>query len=259
MLIKIFYIIVLLLAGWLSYKKELLTLDGALGMAVIGIVILQAFGLPGLMIIFVFFISSSLIGHFLKNNKKVEKPKRTIWQVTANGGIPFLAAFIYIIFPSPIWYGVFVGAIAEAASDTWASEIGKTSREIPYHFRLRKRVNKGLSGAITKKGTLAAVFGAFLIAILSAVWLSYEGMSGFLLITILITAAGYLGNLLDTCLGAWLQAQYVCHECGKYTDNQFHCGKNTERQHGYGWMTNGAVNFISVLFGGLLGGLVMFL
>ncbi|MBM7646366.1 uncharacterized protein (TIGR00297 family) [Scopulibacillus daqui] len=253
------YFIVLAAAGWMSYKKDLLTLAGAAGMTVIGITIILAFGLPGLAIIFVFFISSSLIGSALKTSHKFEKPKRTIWQVAANGGIPFIAAVLFLLHPSQVWYGVFIGGIVEAASDTWASEIGKTSRERPFHFRLKRRVTGGLSGAVTIRGTTASVIGSFAIALISAVWLSSIGMNHFLFYIILFTAAGYLGNLLDTFLGAWLQAQYYCRKCSSYTDQPVHCNMKTEWQHGYYWMTNGFVNFLSSLFGGLLGALVMLL
>ena len=73
----------LLIGGaWVSYQKRWLTAGGAAGMAVLGAAIDWAFGLSGLLIIFLFFVAANLIS--AGGGRPAET--RTVVQVFANGG-----------------------------------------------------------------------------------------------------------------------------------------------------------------------------
>src|SRR5206468_12197817 len=111
-------------------------------------------------------------------------PRRTARQVVANGGVAAVAAVL------GSWPAA-AAAIAAAAADTWATEIGAFSPLPPRLITSGRRVTRGTSGGITVLGTLGRVAGAALIAGLTTA-LSPRGMTpGFAI----LAAAGVAGML----------------------------------------------------------------
>src|SRR5258705_5645214 len=96
-----------------------------------------------------FFISSSLL-----STKQTSRNHR---QVLANGGVAALAAL------AGSWIG-FAGALAAAAADTWASEIGRHSRTLPRLITNGRPVPAGTDGGMTLLGTAGGIAGAVFIA-----------------------------------------------------------------------------------------------
>jgi uncharacterized membrane protein len=74
-------------------------------------------------------------------------------------------------------------------------------------------------------------------------------------VVIVITAGGLLGSLVDSLLGATLQAIYFCPACSKQTEKHpLHtCGAQTAHYRGLQWLNNDWVNFMCTLSGGLVG------
>ena len=242
----------------LSILKHWLTVVGALAMVIMGMAIDYAFGIAGLLAIFIFFISSELIG-LIKNEKKAVHETRTVFQVMANGGVPLITALGAIIFPHPLWCMAYLVSVAEASADTWASELGKLKAGSPFHLKFRKRVPTGVSGAISWPGSLAALIGSMLIALYGSLTYYSDHFSIGCLMFIFISVCGWLGQFIDTLLGAYGQACYHCQRCETYTDSPIHCDIKTRLISGYPWMTNNLVNGYSSLFAGLLGSFVYIL
>jgi uncharacterized membrane protein len=65
---------------------------------------------------------------------------------------------------------------------------------------------------------------------------------------LLIALWGFLASILDSLLGATLQAQYLCPVCKKITERKNHCGDNqTTFYSGISWINNDLVNFFCSL------------
>ena len=66
-----------------------------------------------------------------------------------------------------------------------------------------------------------------------------------------VTAAGVLGSLVDSFLGATVQAMFYCGYCDKETEKHpVHiCGNSTTFLRGWKWMNNDWVNGICSLAG----------
>ncbi len=243
---RLFICIFLLISVIMAYRSRLLTISGAIAAFFTGFFVYFGFGLKGLLLLVLFFISSSLWSR-VKNPKKQQAEEMLVkgstrdWQqVLANGGVAAFTGILYDLTADPIWIIGFCILIACSNSDTWASEIGSMSKQRPYYIRTFKKAERGTSGAVSLLGTFASIVGSFVIALTGFILF---GLTFYQLL--FITLIGFLGNVIDTLLGAYLQAGYQCTHCGLKTEKPFHCGQHTNLIKGFSFFNNDIVNFLS--------------
>ncbi|WP_231893383.1 DUF92 domain-containing protein [Rossellomorea aquimaris] len=245
------FIIFISIGGW---RTKNLSLSGSLMALLVGCMIGYSYGMEGLLILGVFFLSSSIWSHLFKQGKigmeeRLAKSSVRDWQqVLANGGPAALFAFLYSVTGNDIWTFSFVTSIAAANSDTWASEIGPLSKGDPLSIRTFKRVPKGTSGAISFIGTVGALLGSAIISFVFFFILYPFDSKLFLL----ISCVGFLGNVIDTLLGAYWQLENQCCVCHQRTERKEHCHQQTARIKGYSWLNNEWVNASSCLVAGVI-------
>jgi uncharacterized protein (TIGR00297 family) len=191
--------------------------------------------------------------------------KRDAAQVLANGGVAAIAAMLYGVLGAPaasLMFGAFVGALAEATADTWATEIGVLSSAPPRLVTTGKQVEAGTSGGLTALGSASGVLGAtimgtvaaFLVVIPQLHLSTGDSVPAAWAIFLAALAGGTAGMLADSLLGATLQASYFCPQCNKPTESRVHrCGTPTTPVRGLRWITNDAVNLAGTLVGALVG------
>jgi uncharacterized protein (TIGR00297 family) len=248
---EIFFLIIIL-GAWAGWKKKLLSLSGAIAAVMTGLIISYSFGWKGLFILVLFFGSSSGWSTFKKREKqsieeKLAKSSVRDWQqVLANGGAGILFSFFYILTNDSVWFLAYGASIAAANSDTWASEIGPLSRTMPVSIKTFRSVPRGTSGAISLLGTLSAILGALFISVFLPLVLG----SINIYIVLLIAFSGFLGNVIDTLIGAFFQLEYKCRRCHLITEASTHCGKPAKKAKGYTIVNNEFVNFCASLFAG---------
>lgn len=205
-----------------------------------------------------FFTSTGLakVGRARKEAVKLEFSKgdtRDVLQVLANGGVAAAAAVGMVASPSPAWAGAFVGALATANGDTWATELGILSSGDPFSLVGLRRVPRGTSGAVSPLGTAATVAGALTIGACAALWSPAYGMRPVHLAALGLIA-GTAGSLADSLLGATLQAGYHCPACQRASESErHHCGASAPLTRGFAWLDNDVVNAAATLFGALVG------
>ncbi|MEW5923559.1 MAG: DUF92 domain-containing protein [Candidatus Zixiibacteriota bacterium] len=244
-----------------SFKFRALTISGAVGMTLIGAIVFGIGGVVFAIPLILFFITSSLLSTLKSNHKEnalreADKTSpRDIYQVLANGGIASIIVIIYFITDNSLWYLVYLAAVVEATADTWATEIGMLSRHKPVSITTFKETTPGRSGGITLLGTASSLFGPILIAGSGLICVQFSKSTPFLFDWPLwgwTALAGWIGALIDSVLGATIQAQYQCPACGKITEKKFHCGKEATLQKGLSYINNDIVNFISTVMASLL-------
>ena len=218
-----------------------------------------------------FFISSSLLSHYKENSKltvqaQFEKGStRDASQVVANslGAIVFGLGDLFTnkgggptLLLNPWSIAVFT-YLAAMTADTWATEIGITSNnKVRSIINIKKELPAGTSGGISLFGTLAAGIGAIFIALCSSIGILISftltalplNIGLLMLAGILIAVGGFFGMLIDSLLGATVQAIYYCPTCNKETESAIHTTCNntkTKYIRGISWLHNDAVNLIA--------------
>ena len=157
-----------------------------------------------------------------------------------------VSLIIGAITSNPIFNVVYASLMAEAIADSMASDIGILSSKEPINILTLKKGTPGLSGNISILGISAAGLGSLIIALIHFIF--NHSLPAFLIITI----SGFVGNLLDSFLGALLQAKYECPKCHIITEKEEHCSKKTKLIRGCKWLNNEIINLISNIIAGLL-------
>ncbi|HYM26649.1 MAG TPA: DUF92 domain-containing protein, partial [Steroidobacteraceae bacterium] len=222
-------------------------------------------------LLYFFGSSSGLSRAFARRKRAIERDKfakgsqRDLAQVAANGGVAAALALASATASGRQRRGLlmagFVGALATANADTWATEIGTLSRRPPRLITTGRVVEAGTSGGVTALGLAATTAGALS---LSAVHLAARRLvrgrdpaSEPWRTCAAATVGGVAGSLVDSVLGAVWQAMYRCPRCAVETERRVHsCGTRTEYVRGVPWMDNDVVNALSTASGALVGGAV---
>ncbi|HZO87147.1 MAG TPA: DUF92 domain-containing protein [Chthonomonadaceae bacterium] len=243
----------------LSWQARWLTRSGALSTFVVGFIV---FGLGGgkfTVPLLTFFLSSSLLSRVGRAHKAAAHARadkgaiRDAGQVWANGGVAVAVVLLYTYavrhwpaYQTRALLILYLAALATVNADTWATEIGALSRRAPRLLTNWRPVAPGTSGAITGLGVLAALCAAVVIP-LSALGLWRLDAAEF----IAVAWAGFLGSLMDSVLGASVQAQYRDPATGEFTERRETVGRQTVRVRGVPWINNDVVNFLASI-GGVL-------
>lgn len=260
-LVTAFFIsaIIVALAVW----RGSLSNSGATGALIVGTI---TFGLGGWVwgvLLGIFFVSSSLLSHFKEEEKRTAAEKfekghrRDVGQVIANGGLGALLALLSALFPSPLWFFLFVGVMATVTADTWATELGTLSKKPPRLITTREVVDVGTSGGVSLLGTAVSLIGGLIIGLTAGLLQQVRGEKMLGRAAVAGALGGLAGSLVDSLLGATVQQIYYCDTCQKDTERKIHkCGTQTRPLRGWSWLNNDLVNLISSVFGGLVAVLV---
>lgn len=238
-----------LLVALISYFARFLTRSGALATFALAVVVFGFGAWVWAVPIVTFFVTSSLLSRAgrtkkLRFREMFEKSGARDWaQVLANGGLAGALALLSVFFPLHELYPLYLAAVAAAAADTWSTEIGVLAKGRVISIVSLKPVPAGTSGGISIIGTIGGVLGAMTVAVSGFAWY------GEIWMALVIGAAGIAGSLVDSLLGATLQARFRCPVCGTETERTEHCGRTIELSGGVRWMRNDMVNAICTIVG----------
>lgn len=198
------------IVGFAAYKKHSLNQSGLIAATLSGTLI-YGFGtyiVWGSLILF--FISSSLITKFGEKKIKHHSEGRNYIQVLSNSFIATLFSIFYYFTKNELFMVAAVISIASCNSDTWASELGVLSKGKTYSILTFKEVTRGVSGGVSRLGTLASVGGALFIGFsfmgLYAFSPIYNPNKLFLYFSV-VSFGGFVGCLVDSYMGILLQAK----------------------------------------------------
>lgn len=242
-----------------AYKKKALSTGGIIAAIIVDILISLAFGNFGFVMLLAFFLGGIITDKFknkYKNKGRKEKRAtecRSYIQVLANSLTASICALCYLFTKQNLFVIAFVASLAEALADTAASGIGVLSGRAYDPFRHRP-CTPGLSGGMSKLGTVASVFAALLMSLIALCFGSID-----LIDVAVITLASILGAIFDSLLGSLLQVKFKCPKCGKITESKEHCSTPTTHHSGITCVTNNTVNLLSTIFSAILAGLLYYI
>ncbi|XP_010560087.1 PREDICTED: transmembrane protein 19 isoform X3 [Haliaeetus leucocephalus] len=191
-----------------------------------------------------------------------EGGQRNWVQVFCNGGVPTELAVLYMIENGPgeipidfskqytaSWMCLsLLGALACSAGDTWASEIGSVmSKSKPRLITTWEKVPVGTNGAITLVGLLSSLLGGMAVGIAYFITqlifvTDLEISAPQWPIIVFGAAAGLLGSIVDSYLGATMQYSGFDQNIGMVVNHQT---KDSKHISGKPILDNNTVNLFS--------------
>lgn len=245
-----------MLMGYGAFKLKALSISGGFGAFLLGVFMFGMGSWHTMLPLIAFFVLSSILSKIADRQSKKDiisskGSQRDIVQVYANGGIPLIFTISwYLTNYSLDWlYWAFLASLASATADTWETEIGSFSKSLPRNILNWEQVPKGFSGGVSLLGTTGGLLGSALIIFIAAS-MNFIGWDPILIF--LIVFAGFMGSIVDSVLGASIQAKFKCAVCGKGTERTSHCHEETEHISGILWLDNDWVNIAGSLSGGLI-------
>ncbi len=186
-----------------AYLIGVLDRSGSLLAGAMATVILLGVG-PGWLFVLVLFVAVSYaatrLGYEVKRRRRVHEPRkgrRGIRNVLANGATPTLIAAGGLFVDDAILAFPFATAIAVAAADTLASELGVFADDARLITDPSKSVPPGTNGGVSIAGTVASVTGALMVAVVAHLLIPLAWH-----LVGLVVVLGLVGSLLDSVLGA---------------------------------------------------------
>lgn len=246
-------IILNVLLGLAAWKKGTVSNGGCITGIITGTAIYFFGGLLSWALLVTFFISSSLLSLYKKSQKTSlevlhqKNEKRDSIQVAANSFLSCIFSVFYYFTADPVFLVIVAVTLAASNADTWASELGVLSRKEPVSIITLKKVPPGTSGGVSLTGFIASLAGAAVIAgVFSLLATHLELMMKIDISAIIfIISGGFLGSIIDSILGATLQAQYRDSSSGKITERPHSENMQNRLVKGYAFINNDMVNFLS--------------
>ncbi len=234
----------------IAWRFRWLTPDGAVAACLVGAAILGFGGTWWAAALAVFFISGSLltaVGRRQKTQPEHRGRGRTAAQVLGTGGVAAAVSVLWGVGMAPqalraVLPAAFAGALAAAAADTWATELGMLSPHPPRLITTWEPVPAGTSGGVSLAGSLAGLAGAAVVAAI--------GAQGNGRVFVAACLAGVLAMFLDSLLGATVQALFQQPD-GTVGEEP---GVDATLVRGIAWITNPVVNVLATLAGAVVGG-----
>jgi uncharacterized protein (TIGR00297 family) len=193
--------------AWAGYRARTVSMSGAIGGALVGVMIYAGGGVGAWILLLSAFVLASVTSRLGLTRKVLlgiaeeRGGRRGAGNAFANCGIAALAAVAAVTTPyAPRAALALVAALAAGGSDTVASEIGKAWGRSTFLVTSLGRVKPGTPGAMSLEGTAAGLVAALGLAAIAAAF----GLIAASLILVVVVAAT-AGALVESALGATVE------------------------------------------------------
>lgn len=191
-----------------AHMKGKIDISAVLASGFVGTIVLITLGERWRFIYMIlgFFIFGNFITKYkysIKEKRKVAEGIRTFRNVFGNGGAATLYSLFFFVTQSPVFLFGILGAMATAAADTFATEIGQVHEKKPRLITNFKKVNVGRSGAVSTPGLIGSLIGSTLISLIPLLFGSIPQ------VFLIGTVSGFLGCIVDSFIGATIERKKI--------------------------------------------------
>jgi len=197
-------LIVLVPAGLLLFRFNVLTRRGSFVAYLLGFYLAGIAGWPWLITVLLFFLSSAA---FTKLRHAIQgvpytSTARNAWQVLANIIWAVTGSVLFLWTQDEQFILLFIAFVAAVTADTWASEIGPLLNKRCFSLSAMRTAPAGTNGGISFFGSLAALSGAILISSV-AYYLFFDSWQWDIIA--ILSASAFLACFVDSLLGAFVE------------------------------------------------------
>lgn len=195
--------------GAVAWAARSVNASGLLGGWVLGAIVILFAGPELYLVLLAFFAvgtAATKLGYRRKEERGLaqeEGGRRGFTHAFANAGTSTLLALTMAMLPleyaAPLWLAA-AAALATAAADTAASEIGQLAGRTTFLPLTLRRVPPGTEGAISLEGTLCGVAAGALVSCLAS-WVAFRRIDPQ--IAGLMTLAAFTGSFVESLAGSW--------------------------------------------------------
>jgi uncharacterized protein (TIGR00297 family) len=210
--------------GYLSWRLETASVTGMLAGVLLSLATIVLGGYGWFAVLIAFFGIGGLASKYQYEEKRKlgvaedNEGARGSWNVLGNAGVALIAVTGFaaadaIALGEPIFRFLFLGSLATAMSDTLSSEIGVLFGP-PRLITTLEPVEVGTDGGVTFKGIGVGAVGGAIVAVIAVPGATF-GIS--LAAAGVIVAAGVLGMLVDSVLGATIEGRWIGNQAVNFT------------------------------------------
>ena len=228
------------------YRLRWLSADGAVTTWLLGCILVVSPAPVWVIPALVFLALGSIVSKLPQMDKHESGGGRTGQQVFCNGGVYTLLLGASFISSDIVFLLAGMASITAAMSDTASSELGRRYGKSTISILNFKKVPAGLSGGISLVGTVSGLIFAAAMAGLPFLILPEYSVQMFLI----VFAAGFLGNIADSLIGAIFQIKYRPDAESPWSDIPIGIGINQTK--GIVSITNNAVNLMATATAGII-------
>ncbi|OGO06814.1 MAG: hypothetical protein A2Y73_02530 [Chloroflexi bacterium RBG_13_56_8] len=198
--------------GWIGLRSRLLSGSGAASVVLsLGLIFVGGGWVWGILT-FLVYVAGGIWSRYRAADKKdrlggLLQTERGWRQIASRVGWSAVLALIYFLLPqASSVFIAFVGALATANADMWATELGILSSRPPRLVTSGRRVSAGTPGGVSALGTVASLGAAWLVGfvglllvVLLAYWSGGAWNRAFSWLPLLAT----LGGLAPCRIASW--------------------------------------------------------
>lgn len=241
-----------LLLAYTAFLFNWVQLSSVATIIIIGTIVLGFGGWYLAIGLVIFFAGSSLLTQLkINGNKTLEHQSRNIYldedlrrdsyQVWANGFWVSVFCILFFLLNSDLFLIAAFAAIAAAAADTWATEVGIRKAGKTKKITDFTPVEPGTDGGISLMGSLGALGGAFSVA--SVLLISDFQASSQLFSVVLIS--GFLGCVADSYFGVFIKNNSVIK---KMVNPDLPLNEHSLKNNVVNWLATGCAGLTAILF-----------